>query len=178
MNRRQRRRQAFTLLELMIVLVILVLLIAMVGPRILGSSKKADIKLTKIQIGSLEKTLNDYYMDMRSFPSSKMVCRRCWNNRRMKRPLASGTDRTWMPTYCPWTRGTMNTPTSIHPRTTLEIFPTSGRLAPTVKRIRMTISSTGGQVVARPEMKKASAMKGPSIRDPVRAAAGGGGLDG
>ena len=44
MNRKQRRRQAFTLLELMIVLVILVLLFAMVGPRLLGSQKKADIK--------------------------------------------------------------------------------------------------------------------------------------
>ncbi len=71
MNRKQRRRQGFTLLELMIVLVILVLLIAMVGPRLLGSQKKADIKLTTIQIGAFKSALDSYYLDMRSFPSTE-----------------------------------------------------------------------------------------------------------
>ncbi len=71
MNRRQHRREAFTLLELMIVLVILVLLFAMVGPRLLGSQKKADIKAAKTQIGNLESALELYAVDMRSFPSSE-----------------------------------------------------------------------------------------------------------
>ena len=71
MNRRIRRRHAFTLLELMIVLVILVLLFAMVGPRLLGSQKKADIKAAKTQIGNLEAALELYAVDMRTFPSSE-----------------------------------------------------------------------------------------------------------
>jgi general secretion pathway protein G len=71
MNRRFRRRRAFTLLELMIVLVILVLLFAMVGPRLLGSQKKADIKAAKTQIGNLEAALELYAVDMRTFPSSE-----------------------------------------------------------------------------------------------------------
>lgn len=72
MNREhQRRRQAFTLLELMIVLVILVLLIAAVGPSLLGKKKKADINLTRIQIDSFESALQDYYLDMRKFPATE-----------------------------------------------------------------------------------------------------------
>jgi general secretion pathway protein G len=71
MNRRIRSRQAFTLLELMIVLVILVLLFAMVGPRLLGSQKKADIKAAMTQIGNLESALELYAVDMRTFPSTE-----------------------------------------------------------------------------------------------------------
>jgi general secretion pathway protein G len=70
-SRSNRCRQAFTLLELMIVLVILVLLFAMVGPRLLGSQKKADIKAAKAQIGNLEAALELYAVDMRTFPSSE-----------------------------------------------------------------------------------------------------------
>ena len=71
MSQRNRRRQAFTLLELMIVLVILVLLFAMVGPRLLGSQKKADIKAARTQIGNLESALKLYAVDMRTFPSTE-----------------------------------------------------------------------------------------------------------
>jgi len=71
MKRKPRRREAFTLLELMIVLVILVLLFAMVGPRLLGSQRKADIKATQTQIGNLEAALELYAVDMRTFPSTE-----------------------------------------------------------------------------------------------------------
>ncbi len=71
MYHKRRRRQAFTLLELMIVLVILVLLFAMVGPRLLGSQRKADIKAATTQIGNLESALNLYAVDMRTFPSTE-----------------------------------------------------------------------------------------------------------
>ncbi len=55
----------------MIVLVILVLLFAMVGPRLLGSQKKADIKAARTQIGNLESALQLYAVDMRTFPSTE-----------------------------------------------------------------------------------------------------------
>ncbi|MBM4088453.1 MAG: type II secretion system protein GspG [Planctomycetes bacterium] len=71
MKRKAHRREAFTLLELMIVLVILVLLFAMVGPRLLGSQKKADAKLARTQISNLEAALELYHVDMRSFPSTE-----------------------------------------------------------------------------------------------------------
>lgn len=71
MNRRNRRRYAFTLLELMIVLVILVLLLAMVGPRLLGTQKKAYIKNTKAQIGIFKTSLDTYAAEVGHYPSSE-----------------------------------------------------------------------------------------------------------
>ena len=50
--KRRKRKQGFTLVELMVVLAILVLLVAMVGPRLLGTQKKADIKATIQQIAN------------------------------------------------------------------------------------------------------------------------------
>jgi len=62
------RRSGLTLLELMIVLIILVGLIAMVGPRLLGTQKKADIRTAQAQIGNLASALKMYVVDMKSFP--------------------------------------------------------------------------------------------------------------
>jgi general secretion pathway protein G len=62
------RRDGLTLLELMIVLIILVGLIAMVGPRLLGTQKKADIRTAQVQIGNLVSALKSYAVDMKSFP--------------------------------------------------------------------------------------------------------------
>ncbi len=61
-------RHGLTLLELMIVLIILVGLIAIVGPRLLGSQKKADIRTAQVQIGGLASSLKMYAVDMKSFP--------------------------------------------------------------------------------------------------------------
>ena len=71
MKRRRGKRSGFTLLELMIVLIILVGLIAMVGPRLLGSQQKADIRTAEVQIGSLESALKMYVVDMKVFPASE-----------------------------------------------------------------------------------------------------------
>ncbi len=64
-------RTGFTILELLIVLVILVAILAIVGPRLLRSQAKADIKLTQVQIANLETALKEYAVDMRSFPNSE-----------------------------------------------------------------------------------------------------------
>jgi len=73
--RRQRnsrtQRSGFTLLELMIVLIILVGLIAMVGPRLLGSQQKADIRTAEVQIGNLASALKMYVVDMKVFPATE-----------------------------------------------------------------------------------------------------------
>jgi general secretion pathway protein G len=69
--KQKRRRAGFTLVELMVVLAILVLLVAMVGPRLLGTQKKADIKATIQQIENLENCLNLYAVDNRTFPSTE-----------------------------------------------------------------------------------------------------------
>jgi len=55
----------------MIVLIILVGLIAIVGPRLLGSQKKADIRTTQVQIGGIVSSLKMYAVDLKSFPSTE-----------------------------------------------------------------------------------------------------------
>jgi general secretion pathway protein G len=69
--KRSRSRRGLTLLELMIVLIILVGLIALVGPRLLGSQKKADIRTAQVQIGSLVSALKMYAVDMKTYPSTE-----------------------------------------------------------------------------------------------------------
>ena len=64
-------RRGLTLLELMIVLIILVGLMAIVGPRLLGSQQKADIRTTEAQIGNLTAALKMYVVDMKVFPSTE-----------------------------------------------------------------------------------------------------------
>ena len=64
-------KSGFTLVELMVVLAILVLLVALVGPRLLGSQEKADIKAAVQQIDSLETALKLYHVDNRNYPSTE-----------------------------------------------------------------------------------------------------------
>ena len=71
MKRSPARRSGFTILELLIVLVILVSILAIVGPRLLGSQKKADIKLAQIQIKTLESALKEYAADMKGYPKTE-----------------------------------------------------------------------------------------------------------
>jgi general secretion pathway protein G len=55
----------------MIVLVILVGIIALVGPRVLGTQKKADIRTAQAQIGNLESALKMFAVDMKTFPTTE-----------------------------------------------------------------------------------------------------------
>jgi len=65
------RREGFTLIEMLLVLAILVILAGLVGPRILGSQKKADINTTRAQIGGLKMSLEHYALEMKTFPSTE-----------------------------------------------------------------------------------------------------------
>jgi len=69
--KKQNYRKGLTLLELMIVLVILVGIIALVGPRVLGTQKKADIRTAQAQIGNLESALKMFAVDMKTFPTTE-----------------------------------------------------------------------------------------------------------
>jgi general secretion pathway protein G len=64
-------RAGFTLIEMLVVLAILVLIMSMVGPRILGSRKKANVNAAKSQIGMLRASLEGYELDMKGFPSTE-----------------------------------------------------------------------------------------------------------
>jgi general secretion pathway protein G len=68
---RKRKHDGFTLVEIMIVLAILVLLLAMVGPRLLKTQEKADLKITVTQIKNVEQALDMYKVDNRAYPSTE-----------------------------------------------------------------------------------------------------------
>jgi general secretion pathway protein G len=70
MNKRNRRRNAFTLIELLLVLVILGVLAAVVIPKMTGRTKEAKIKATQTQIAGIKTALNLFETDNDRFPNS------------------------------------------------------------------------------------------------------------
>ena len=69
-RQRRVRRSQFTLIEIMIVVVIIAMLAALVGPNILGNLDKAKAKSTKAQLVNLKNAVQQYYMDVSSYPTA------------------------------------------------------------------------------------------------------------
>jgi general secretion pathway protein G len=66
-----RPQLGFTLLELLVVLVIIGLLAAYVGPRYFSQIGKSEVKTARAQITGLEKALEQYRIDVGSYPSTE-----------------------------------------------------------------------------------------------------------
>lgn len=67
---RRRRRQGFTLIEVLLVLVILVILSSLVALQIRGAQKKGLVNAAKSQIGLFDSPLQLYALDMGDFPTT------------------------------------------------------------------------------------------------------------
>lgn len=67
----QRVARGFTLLELMVVLAILALLGGLVGPKVLDYLGKAKSRTAIVQIAELEKTLDNFKLDVGRYPSTE-----------------------------------------------------------------------------------------------------------
>jgi general secretion pathway protein G len=65
------RRLGFTLLELLVVIVIIGLLASLVAPRYFDQVSKTNTKIAKAQIASLEQALDQYRLDVGSYPSTE-----------------------------------------------------------------------------------------------------------
>ncbi len=61
----------FTLLELLVVIVIIGLLAGLVAPRYFDQVSKSNAKIAKAQIDSLEKALDEYRLDVGSYPTTE-----------------------------------------------------------------------------------------------------------
>ncbi len=66
-----RRARGFTLLELLVVVVIIGLLAGLVAPRYFDSVSKSKSKIAKAQIESLDKALDQYRLDVGSYPTAE-----------------------------------------------------------------------------------------------------------
>ena len=65
------RARGFTLLELLVVMVIIGLLAGYVGPKFFGQIGKSEVKAAKAQIDALQKSLDQYRLDVGRYPSTE-----------------------------------------------------------------------------------------------------------
>jgi general secretion pathway protein G len=65
------RFSGFTLLELLVVIVIIGLLAGLVAPRYFEQVRKSNTKVARAQIDSLEKALDQYRLDVGSYPATE-----------------------------------------------------------------------------------------------------------
>lgn len=65
------RMSGFTLLELLVVIVIIGLLAGYVAPRYFAQVGKSEIQVARAQIDALEKSLDQYRLDTRRYPTTE-----------------------------------------------------------------------------------------------------------
>ncbi len=70
MQQRSRKIRFFTLIEVVVVIVILVMLASLAAPMYFRYIRQAKISTAKTQIKLLEQALNDYRLDIGSYPDA------------------------------------------------------------------------------------------------------------
>ncbi|MBT9492842.1 MAG: type II secretion system major pseudopilin GspG [Paucibacter sp.] len=70
-GKNSRNSRGFTLLELLVVMVIIGLLAGYVGPKFFGQIGKSEVKAARAQIDGLQKSLDQYRLDVGRYPSTE-----------------------------------------------------------------------------------------------------------
>ena len=65
------RSSGFTLLELLVVMVIIGMLVGYVAPKFFSQIGKSEVKTARAQIDGLEKSLDQYRLDVGHYPSTE-----------------------------------------------------------------------------------------------------------
>lgn len=68
MDRKNKRRKAFTLVELLVVVLIITMLAAFVTPRLFTGIGSTKAKLSKAKMATIENALGRFYMDCDRYP--------------------------------------------------------------------------------------------------------------
>jgi len=70
-NMPRKRSSGFTLLELLVVMVIIGMLVGYVAPKFFSQIGKSEVKTARAQIDGLEKSLDQYRLDVGHYPSTE-----------------------------------------------------------------------------------------------------------
>lgn len=68
MNRKNRKREAFTIVELLVVVLIISMLAAFVAPKLFKNIGGTKVKLTRAKMAIIENAIGRFYMDCDRFP--------------------------------------------------------------------------------------------------------------
>ncbi len=68
MNRKNRKRKAFTIVELLVVVLIISMLAAFVAPKLFTGIGKTKAKLSKAKMATIENAIGRFYMDCDRYP--------------------------------------------------------------------------------------------------------------
>ncbi|HHJ63526.1 MAG TPA: type II secretion system protein GspG [Aquifex aeolicus] len=71
LEEKYRRKEGFTLIEVLVVLIILGLIAAIIVPRITGRVDEAKIETTKIQMKAVKDALEQYKLDNGMYPTTE-----------------------------------------------------------------------------------------------------------
>ncbi|MCB0349755.1 MAG: type II secretion system major pseudopilin GspG [Bdellovibrionales bacterium] len=72
LQKRINNERGMTLIEIIIVVTILASLVAILGTRVAGAQRKANVKQARIQIAEISKSLDMYFQDCMSYPDTNL----------------------------------------------------------------------------------------------------------
>lgn len=67
---RRRNERGFSLIEILIVIALIGLILAVVVNRVFGNKERAEYKVAQTQLQSLAQKVDNYYLDVGSYPES------------------------------------------------------------------------------------------------------------